>query len=78
MTKNAFQNHLGLSQNKIVFDFGINTPSVLTDQLLTLEAAKINEIVRTNLNAPHAVSKSFIEAELSEKIWKPLRSNVRT
>ena len=76
--KYAFQNHLGYSQNELVFGFNINTPLALTDQLLSLEAATTSEIVRTNLNALHAMRKSFIEAEACEKIRWALRSNVRT
>ena len=34
-------------------------------------------MVRRNLNALHAVRKSFIEVELSEKFWRALRSNIR-
>ena len=49
-TTNALQNHLGLSPNELVFGFNINIPSVLTDQLSTLEAATTHVMVRTNLN----------------------------
>ena len=76
--KNALQNNLGHSLNESVFGFNINTLSVLTDQLLALKAVINSEMVRTNLNASHAMKKSFIEAESSEKIQRPLRSNVRT
>ena len=56
--KNTFQNHLGHNLNKLVFGFNINTLSVLTDQLPTLEAA-------INLKPLHGVRKCIIEAELS-------------
>ena len=56
--KNALQNHSGHSPNELVFGFNINTPSVLTDQLLALEAATTSDVVRVNLNASHAVRKS--------------------
>ena len=62
----------------VQMSFNINTPSVLTDQLSALEAATTSEMVRLNLNALHAVRKSFREAESNEKIWRALRSNVRT
>ena len=75
--KSALRNHLGHSPNELVFDFNINTPSVLTDHLLTMEAITTSEIVRTNLNALHAIRKSFIEAESSGKIRRVLRSNIR-
>ena len=76
--KNACQNHVGHSPNELVFGFNINTPSVLVDHLPELEAPTTIEILRTNLNALHATRKSFIESESSEKIRRPLRSNVRT
>ena len=68
--KNAFQNHSGHSPNELVFRSNINTPLVLTHQLTALEAATTNNMVKVNLNALHAVRKSFMEAESSEKIWE--------
>ena len=61
--KKALQNHLRYSPNELVFGFDINIPSVLTDQLSALEVATTSEMVRTNLNALHAVKKSFIEVK---------------
>ena len=69
---------MGHNLNDLVFGFNINTPTVLIDQLLALEAVTTSEMARTNLNALHAARKSFIEAESSEKIWRALRFNVRT
>ena len=57
-----------------MFGFNINSPSVLNDQL----PATTSEMVKANLNVLHAVRKSFIEAESSEKIQIALRSYVRT
>ena len=56
-----------------MFGFNINSPSVLTDQLPTLDG----EMVR-NLNALYAARKRFIEAESSEKNWRAPSFNVRT
>ena len=47
-------------------------------RLPSLEAARTNVIVRVNLNTLHAVRKSNLEAESSQKILRALRSNVRT
>ena len=66
------------SPNELVFYFDINSPTVLTHQLPALETTTFSEMLRTNLNALHAVRKSFIEAESSEKIQRALSSNVRT
>ena len=44
----------------------------MTDQL---PSATSNKMVRINLNALHAVRKSFIEAASSEKILSVQRSN---
>ena len=77
-TKNALQNHLGHSPNELVFGININTSSVLTDELPSLEAATTSNMVKTNLNALHTARKSIIETESTEKIWRALRSNVRT
>ena len=76
--KNALKNHLEHGLIELVFGFNIITSSVLTNQLPALEAVTISEMLRTNLNALHAVRKSFIEAESSQKIWRGLRSNVKT
>ena len=65
--KNVLQNHLGHNPNEVVVGFNINILLVLTDQLLALDVARTIEMVRTNLNALHAVMKNFIEAESSEK-----------
>ena len=78
IVKNALQNHSRHSPNDLVFRFNINTPSVLTDQLPTLEAATTSDIVRVNLNAWHAARKIFMKAESSKKLWKASRSNERT
>ena len=64
---NALQNHSGHSPNELIFGFNMNTPSVLTDQLPSLEATTTSNMVRVNLNALHAVKKNFIEAESSKK-----------
>ena len=74
--KNTLQNHSGYSPNELVFGINIDTSSILTDQLLALEAATTSDIVRVNLNALHVVRKSFFKAESSKRI--ALRSNVRT
>ena len=54
----------------------------MTDQLLALEAATTNDMVRINsntfLNTLLAVRKSIMEAESREKIQQPPRSNVWT
>ena len=60
-----------------MFGFNKNTPLVLTDSLVALEAITTSDMVRLNLNALHAARKSFIEAESREKIWRALRANVR-
>ena len=65
--KNALQNHSGHSPNELVFGFNINTPSVLTDQLLALKAATTSDMVRVNLNVLHAARKSFREANQAKK-----------
>ena len=56
--------------------FNINTPQFWRTKLPALEAATTSEMVRTKLNALHAVKKSFIETESSEKIRRALRSNI--
>lgn len=77
-TKNALQNHSGYSPSELVFGSNISTPSVLNDRLPALETATTSDMVRINLNALHAVRKSFMEAESSERIRRALRYNVRT
>ena len=77
-TKNALQNHLGHSPNELVFGININTSSVLTDELPSLEAATTSNMVKTNLNALHTARENITETESSEKIWRALRYNVRT
>ncbi len=72
--KNALQTFWDTVQMSLY----INTYPVLTDQLPASEAVTTSEMVRINLNALHAVRKSFIEADSSEKIWRTLRSNVKT
>ena len=76
--KNALQNHSGHSPNELVFEFKINTPTVLTDWLSALEAITTSDMVRLNLNALHAARKNFMKAESRKKIQRALRSNVRT
>ena len=75
-TKNVLQDHSGHSLNEFVFGSDIYTLSVLTDQLPALVAPTTSDMVRVNLNALHVVSKSFMEAESSEKTWRVLRSKV--
>ena len=43
--KNTLQNYSGHSVNEIVFGSNMNTLSVLTDQLLVLEAATTSDMV---------------------------------
>ena len=76
--KNALQTYSGHSPNELVFGSNINTPLILTHWLSALEAATTSDMVRVNLNALYAVRKSFMEVESSKKIWRALRSNVRT
>ena len=76
--KNALQNHFGHSPNELVIGSNINTLSILTDQLPTLEATTTCNLVRVSLNALHAARKSFIEAESGKKIQRVLKSKVKT
>ena len=50
----------------------------MSDQLPALEDATTSDMVRVNLNGLHVVRKSFVEAESSAKIWRALRSHVRS
>ena len=43
-----------------------------------METATTSGMVRINLNALHAVRKSFIKAKSREKIRRALRSNIKT
>ena len=71
--RDVLQNYSG---HELVYGSNMNTSSVLTAQLPTLEAAKM---VRVNLNALHMQwEKGFIEDEVREKIHRAPRSNVRT
>ena len=50
----------------------------MKDQLQALEAVTTSNIVEVNLNALHAARKNFMEPESNKKIWRELRSHVRT
>ena len=73
-----FRNHSGRSPNELVLGFNINTPSLLTDQLPTLEVATTSDMVRVNVKVLHAEKESIMEAKSREKIQRALRSNVKT
>ena len=64
--------------NQLVFGRNPNLLSLSNDQLPALEGISTREIVADNLNAMHFARKAFIECEVSEKLRRALRHQVRT
>ena len=76
--KNALQNRGGFSPNQLVFGRNVNTPTILTDKLPTLEPTTSSDIIRKNMEALHSARKNFIQSEASEKVRRALRHKVRS
>ena len=67
----------GFSPNQLVFGKNPSLLSVALNKLPVLEGVTVCDVVAENLNAMHATCKVYIASELSEKLRRALRHQVR-
>lgn len=70
MAKNSLHNVHGYNPYQLVFGQNTNLPSVLTDQLPTLEGTGISTWIAQHIAELHATRRAFTGAECSGRIQR--------
>ena len=75
--KNALHSVHGFSPYQLVSGKNPQSPSVITDLPPALESTTISQAEADNINTMYGSRKAFNKAEISERIQRALRKNVR-